>query len=882
MQENTNNSNEFNESRAAGSSAENTEDVIVTDAVAETENADNNVENAVYGVEAQNGSATGTDKGQKKSAKTYKPKALKSIKQKLVSLGLVSIVTTAVLGIAGISSISTYSSKNVVLTDINKVRLLQNDNKALDVSFLYNLDDSDNDSILSNLKEMKSAADDAAKSAGAGMKSKVKDLSANIDSCVSNTDTLVSLMKQRGFKEDAGKYADFVAPDSDINTTIGSLSSESEWVDGDWVEYNLGSLETVDVDGKQYRHISYSADISSVMKRDYMVVRLGNIEIDYQGKVYINNIMFDGSTKLDLSKVTVNDLSKSYGSAYSNLATDTFNGNSSISFDASYTTGNTDWQEASIEIPVSDYDINNYSTVSIDFYVEATQSPVMKATAAFNGKYKFADELENLNKLYNTYSMDVAEGNDVSKSSAAVSDKIKEMSDNCGKYIQDTDMASALKAGITKKSDAFTAGQSTDNQIVQLKSSNNTIYSDMSNQTTDILDTVETQTKNTRVVTMTLIIVIFIVGIVLVVALTLFVILSIQRSVSNFKGTLGKISQGDMTVKAQTGTGDEFDEFGRSLNDMTDKMSDILTSVNDIAVEINQSGGKLEDMAKSTSGTSTQIDVSITEIAQGANDQAEDVEKSTEQIADLGELMDEMVKNVNELDSTSMNMKMASDEAADILDKLSDSNGKMTSGIKNIASQIDKTNDSVLKIREAVSLISSIASQTNLLSLNASIEAARAGDAGKGFAVVASEIQQLADQSDQSADAIYQVISALTSDFQTTMQVMEEVQNATTEQNEKLSETQKQFQIVIEGITQTKNKASIIKDSIAECNKVRNNVSQLMLNLSAISEENASATTETANSMQILNETISELLSASERLMDISKQLEDDMGFFTL
>lgn len=811
-----------------------------------------------------------------------KLKALKSIKNKLISLGAVSLVTTIVLGSVGIFSINTYSSKNILLTDINKVRLLQNDNKALEVSFLYNLDDADNDSIISNLQDMKSTAENALKSADSGTKTEINTLLTDIDSCVTNTQSLVSLMKERGFKAGVGKYQEFLAPDDDISSTIGSLSSEAAWVDGDWTENNLASAETVNVDGVSYKHVTYTGDISSVMKRDYIIVRLGNSMVGYQGNVVINNIMFDGSTQLDLSKLTVSDLSKSYGTAYSGLAMTQFNGTDSITYSAKYLADVSDWQEASIEIPVAEYDLDKYSTISVDYYIEATQTPILKSTVAFNGKYAFDEELVNLNDLYDKYSMDVAEGNDVTESFKAVSDKLTEMSDNCGKYIADAELASALKAGIDKKANVFNSNKDSDNQIVSLKAANNALYDSMSSATTSILDTVESQTKATRTLSMTLIIVIFIIGTVLVLLLTLFVIFSIQRSVSGFKTTLGKIAQGDMTIKAKTGSGDEFDEFGHSLNDMTGKMSEILTSVNNIAGEINESGGKLEDMAKSTSGTSTQIDVSITEIAQGANDQAEDVEKSTEQIADLGELMDEMVKNVNELDSTSMNMKIASDEAADILDKLSDSNGKMTSGIKNIASQIDKTNDSVLKIREAVSLISSIASQTNLLSLNASIEAARAGDAGKGFAVVASEIQQLADQSDQSADAIYQVISALTNDFQTTMQVMEEVQNATTEQNEKLSETQKQFQIVIEGITQTKNKASIIKDSIVECNKVRNNVSQLMLNLSAISEENASATTETANSMQILNETINELLGASEKLMQISKQLEDDMSFFTL
>lgn len=206
----------------------------------------------------------------------------------------------------------------------------------------------------------------------------------------------------------------------------------------------------------------------------------------------------------------------------------------------------------------------------------------------------------------------------------------------------------------------------------------------------------------------------------------------------------------------------------------------------------------------------------------------------------------------------------------------------MTDSIHKIAGQITKTNDSVKEIEEAVSLISSIADQTNLLSLNASIEAARAGEAGKGFAVVASEIQQLADQSNNSANTIFQVISNLIGDFKETLVIMEEVERATAEQNEKLMQTQVQFEIVNAGIAQSRDKTAIIKSAIGECNNVRNAVSQIMMNLSAISEENAASTAETASAMQHLNNTISVLLQESQKLLSLSAQLEEDIKFFKL
>ena len=99
---------------------------------------------------------------------------------------------------------------------------------------------------------------------------------------------------------------------------------------------------------------------------------------------------------------------------------------------------------------------------------------------------------------------------------------------------------------------------------------------------------------------------------------------------------------------------------------------------------------------------------------------------------------------------------------------------------------------------------------------------------------------------------------------------MMQVETATKEQNQKFTDTQRQFEIVKEGITQSRDKTAVIKSAIGECNQVRNTVSEIMLNLSAISEENAASATETATAMQQLNTTISELLQESQKLLKIS------------
>ena len=102
----------------------------------------------------------------------------------------------------------------------------------------------------------------------------------------------------------------------------------------------------------------------------------------------------------------------------------------------------------------------------------------------------------------------------------------------------------------------------------------------------------------------------------------------------------------------------------------------------------------------------------------------------------------------------------------------------------------DQTNESAAKIQEVTSLISSIAEETNLLSLNASIEAARAGEAGRGFAVVAEEIGKLAEQSNQSAKQIEDIIAQLVADSSRSVKTMEAVREITSRQSEDIGKTE--------------------------------------------------------------------------------------------
>ena len=225
-------------------------------------------------------------------------------------------------------------------------------------------------------------------------------------------------------------------------------------------------------------------------------------------------------------------------------------------------------------------------------------------------------------------------------------------------------------------------------------------------------------------------------------------------------------------------------------------------------------------------------------------------------------------------------MKTAGDQSTNIINDLSRSNDKTMEAIARIGKQVNATNESANKISEAIEIITNIAEETNLLSLNASIEAARAGEQGRGFAVVANQIQKLAEQSNESAQIIAEIIKELLQDSEHTVTVMNEVQEIVNEQQAKLKQTKDQFNDVSHGIDSSRNETNGIKGQTTLCDSARGKVVDVITNLSAISEENAASTQQTTASMQELNATINLLAEEAAGLTKLSVELDEQIQFF--
>lgn len=376
-------------------------------------------------------------------------------------------------------------------------------------------------------------------------------------------------------------------------------------------------------------------------------------------------------------------------------------------------------------------------------------------------------------------------------------------------------------------------------------------------------------------------IVIFIIASIII----LFLVKGIQKGLRAAEEAVSGLSNGDLTTRVEgkiIHRNDELGDMAKGVAMLMQQLLDVVRNIKESSETLLSAGTELSDMAGQTSATADDISKAVEEISQGAISQAEEIETASDEIESMGQLIEKIVDNVAALNSNAQEIKGSSDKSLTIIQELSTSNERSMEAVRRISEQVDATNDSAMKISSAVDLITSIAEETNLLSLNASIEAARAGEQGKGFAVVAGQIQKLAEQSNESARKIADIIHELLEDSETSIQVMDEVEKIMNEQQAKLTETRKQFIEVGNGISATSEATSLIKSQTESCDAARAKVVDVISNLSAISQQNAASTEETTASMEELNATINLLAESARQLQELSEGMEGNISFFRL
>lgn len=297
---------------------------------------------------------------------------------------------------------------------------------------------------------------------------------------------------------------------------------------------------------------------------------------------------------------------------------------------------------------------------------------------------------------------------------------------------------------------------------------------------------------------------------------------------------------------------------------------------------LNEAVEAIESGSTHTSELIEQVDRAVNDIAKGATNQAEETSDATENVIAIGNMIASVSDKVSGLGKTSEEMVKSENTAKDTLDALSQVNAQTKKAISKIYAQIQNTNVSAEQIKSAADVITDIASETNLLALNASIEAARAGDAGKGFSVVAEQIKILSEQSNTAAQQIAKIISNLLENSGTSVKVMEEVNEIIIEQNKEIEATQKDFKNVGNGIYKSIEDLKSIMSDVEHMNESKDHIVDSVQSLTAIAEENAAGAQETSASTTEVTTVMEEIRKKTEYLYSLSEEIMDEIEKFSV
>ena len=342
------------------------------------------------------------------------------------------------------------------------------------------------------------------------------------------------------------------------------------------------------------------------------------------------------------------------------------------------------------------------------------------------------------------------------------------------------------------------------------------------------------------------------------------VMMKIVKAMMSMIDHLDDVAEGNLDSKISdrmTSRSDEIGNIARALYSLIGGLAMIVKNIRTSAKSLDDFSARFQNSFTTINESIHNVNTAMEDIANGATNQAGEMENLTGST-------EEMKEQNHKLDGTIKDLVEISDRTRESVDEVN--------------RQTDRTNQSVMEIGSAIQMITDIASQTNLLSLNASIEAARAGEHGKGFAVVADEIRQLADQSSDSAKKIGDIVEELIKNSNKSVETMNGVLDEINEQNEKLSTTREAFDGLNTEVGNVVVAIDNIRREIETVNTAKNDVMSSMESLAAIAQENAASTEETSASMTELSGIVTDCNAQTKNLVDIAENLSDNVNQFRI
>ncbi|MFM1654883.1 methyl-accepting chemotaxis protein [Brevibacillus sp. B_LB10_24] len=365
-------------------------------------------------------------------------------------------------------------------------------------------------------------------------------------------------------------------------------------------------------------------------------------------------------------------------------------------------------------------------------------------------------------------------------------------------------------------------------------------------------------------------------------ALAFFFSRSLTRRILHLRNGLERVASGDYLVELQATGRDEMTDVSNSFNHMVTSVRQLLRQFRDNVELVRKNS---DQVAAYTQTSSQQLDESaraITEIASGSTTQAQEIDGSLRLVEDVSRLLAEMKRDAGQMEGVSIRTYEASQNGLTQIQELEQSVAQSDQSVGNVVAEIKDLQEKSMRVHEIIQLINDIANQTNLLALNAAIEAARAGEHGRGFAVVADEVRKLAEQSRKSTEEISALLGDISENINHSVGAMNGMQGVISEQTASFDRVSKQFREIARYINDIQESAKRLTLSVQDIDQKQEEMRSNMFTVASVSEQTAAGAEEVAASTHEQRNSFAMLEKAAEQLRQEAEKVEKELQQFTV
>lgn len=339
-------------------------------------------------------------------------------------------------------------------------------------------------------------------------------------------------------------------------------------------------------------------------------------------------------------------------------------------------------------------------------------------------------------------------------------------------------------------------------------------------------------------------------------AVILFVLIIINskfifRRLKYMGDMLNQVAAGDFSIQVKDDSPDEVGDLARSMNKMVNDVNDAMSVV--------------VDSISSLASTSAELSSNAETIARGAQDQSEQAAATASAVEEVNSTVVEVAQNAANVSNSAEDASHSVDQGHALVEQTRNMMEKIAATVSESAATVRKLGESSEQIGQIIQVIDDIADQTNLLALNAAIEAARAGEHGRGFAVVADEVRKLAEKTVKATQEIAEMIQMIQADTGGAVMGMHEGVEQVEQGTKKAEEAKEALDVIKVNVDTVSNEVAMIARATDEQATATELMAESIENISRITGDNSLASQETAQAVEQLSQLASDLQALVSR-----------------